>query len=348
VSAQGAQAVNAKCRAMYARLLSRADYDTLLGYRSVQQVADYLKKETPYSYVLRKLDSNDVHRGQLEQVFKSSLYYDYERLLLFCSGEYKDALQAMFSCHEVEDLRLIVGALCSRGHGTVSARDVTYIRHYSSLPMDALLGAENMEQFVAALAGSRYHAVLAPFASREGADFLAADHALDMLNYKTKLAAFKTRLTGSGRKLALGMLGEEADLENLLFIYRAKKLYRFEARDILPNLVPGRHVGAKELFEMADCGGTEELARLIARTRYRPLFPEGREEEWEALRNEKLYEAQRRNLREHGNDVGVAFSYLFLKEVDIRNIVRVVEGVRYQLPASQIAGLLIGYRQLKR
>jgi V/A-type H+-transporting ATPase subunit C len=48
-------------------------------------------------------------------------------------------------------------------------------------------------------------------------------------------------------------------------------------------------------------------------------------------------------LRQHGGDIGVALSYLYLKETDIKNIIMIIEGVRYALPTREIASFLIGY-----
>ena len=338
-----AQEVNVKCRAMYARLLDRSEYNTLLQIRSVSQIADYLKKQTPYAYVLRRIDKNDVHRGQLEQVFKRSLFYDYERLLKFTTGGYREAIRAMFESFEVEDLKHIIGSVCSAQKQALTLTDLTYMRTYSEFPISSLLEADTMEDLVANLVHTRYYKALLPFAVREDPDFFKIDHALNLLNYTSKLVAFRQALSGAGRRIATSLYRTQVDIENILFIYRIKKLYHFTASEILVNLLPNAYkLSNHDLLRMAECEGIDELTDAISRTEYGPLFPKGRESEWETLHAEHFYWIHKKNLRTHSGDIGVVLAYLYLKEIDVKNIIMIIEGVRYQLPTERIASFLIG------
>jgi V/A-type H+-transporting ATPase subunit C len=81
----------------------------------------------------------------------------------------------------------------------------------------------------------------------------------------------------------------------------------------------------------------------MSKSCYGFLFPRGREREWEGIRDDYFYAMHRRNLRAHGGDIGVALSYLYMKKTDIKNIITIIEGVRYALPTRDIAGFLVGY-----
>jgi V/A-type H+-transporting ATPase subunit C len=344
MSLASAQAVHAMCRAMYAQLLNRGDYDILLNTRSIRLIADYLKKETPYAYVLRKIDSNNVHRGQLEQVFKKSLFYDYEKLLKFSAGDYKFGIQAMFFTHEIDDLKLVIGSVCSAEESHLTAEDLIFVKHYSAFTPAQILSAGAMDVLVENLKDTRYYKALLPFAVRENPNFLRIDNALNLLNFRTRITTYQKHLSGPSKAVALAIYGTKADIENILFIYRIKKLYRFPVADILSGLIPYYHkISSRELLELAESDTLPRLTALIAKTYYGFLFPAGRERSWETLYMEFLYKIHHRNLRMHGGDIGVAFSYLFLKETDIRNIITIIEGVRYALPTKEIAEFLIGY-----
>ncbi|MDR1440598.1 MAG: V-type ATPase subunit [Clostridiales bacterium] len=343
MSVASAQAVNAKCRAMYSKLLGRADYDALLAMRSVPQIAEYLKKETPYAYVLRRLGENEAHRGQLEQLFKKSLYYDYEKLLLFSTGDYKAGIQAMFESYEIDDLKLVIGSICSDHESYLSPDDLTYVRHYSEFGAAGLLECGTMEELAEFLKGTRYYRALKPFAVRERPDFLKIDSALNQLDYAAKMGAFRDKLGPASSKLAVSLYGEESDIGNILFIYRAKKLYRLPVADMLVSLVPSARLSNRELLALAESRSLQELIALAAKSCYGHLFPAGREREWESVHEEHFYAIHRRNLRAHGNDIGVAMAYFFLKRMDIKNIITIIEGVRYALPTRDIAAFLIGY-----
>ena len=340
----GAQEVNVKCRAMYARLLKRGDYDALLAMKSVSQIAAYLKKQTTYAYVLRRIDENEVHRGQLEQVFKRSLFYDYERLLKFTAGSCKAAIRAMFESFEIDDLKLIIGSVCSDHEQFLTGEDLIYSRTYSRYPTELLLAADTMEGLVENLRGTRYYKPLLPFAVRENPDYLRIDHALNLLNFRTGMGVFQKTLRGDDRKTAVALYSTRADLENILFIYRIKKLYSLPASEIIRCLLPCEYkVSARELLDLANCGGIDELTDKINGTFYGFLFPKGRESEWEALQAKYFCDMHKKNIRLFDGGVNAAFAYLYLKELDIKNIVIIIEGVRYSLPPDMITPFLTGY-----
>jgi V/A-type H+-transporting ATPase subunit C len=330
---------------MYSRLLSRSDYDALLRRTSVPQIAEYLKKETPYSRVLSRLNENSAHRSQLEGVLKRSLFFDYEKLIGFSSGGYKAAIKAMFEEHEVADLKLVISSICSDHEQMLAADDLSYARRYSSFGVNALLEPTTMAGLVSNLKGTRYHDVLSPFAENNPPDFLKIDRSLDLLSYRSKLSAFNKELKGAAREACMDLFGQQTDVANIQFIYRMKKLYRYSDGDIIVSLMPHSHrIEKGDLQKMAGCDGVGELIGLIARTWYKHLFPGGDESAWETIQAEHFYAINRANLRKHGGDANVALSYLHLKAVDIKNIIVIVEGIRYALPAQQIASFLVGRR----
>ena len=343
MSLVAAPAINAKCHAMHSRLLGAGDYDALLRRASVPQIAEYLKNETPYAYVLRRLSENDAHRGQLESVFKRSLFYDYEKLLRFSGGGCKAAIRAMFEAHEINDLKLVVGSICSDHKHLVAADDLNYVRRYSGFGVDALLMADTIEGLAENLKGTRYHEALLPFAKKEKPDYLRIDRALDLLAHRAKFAAISKRLKGSVREACLDAYGQEVDITNIRFIYRMKKLFRYPPADIVASLIPHRHrLARRDLVDMAGCDGVDRLVGMVAGTCYKGLFPPGEESAWETIQAEWFYRLHRKNLRNNVGDANMALSYLRLKEVEIKNIIVILESVRYAIPAQQIRPFLVG------
>jgi V/A-type H+-transporting ATPase subunit C len=338
--------IDVKCRAMYAKLLDREEYDVLLSKKSVAQIAGYLKKESSYSYVLRFVDENDVHRGQLEHVFKESLFDDYADLGKFTTGSYKAVIRAMFEAHEIDDLKLVISSICSDNEHYLTPEDLIYTHTHGRLAASSLLGAGTMEDLVGYLGNTRYYKPLLPFAVREHPDFIKIDHALNLLNFWTKMNVFNKSLKGAGRKNIVMLFYIRSAIDNILFIYRIKKLYNYRAKEILIYLMPCEYkISNRELLELTECENMEALTDRIAKTNYGFLFPKGRESEWETIHAEYFYQIHKRNIRRQSGDVSTALSYLYLKETDIMNIIMIIEGIRYSLPAEKIAEFLIGYRR---
>jgi len=345
MSVFSAHAINAKCRAMYARLLNEQDYDALLGKSSVSQIAEYLKKESSYANLLQDFKETDVHRGQLEHIFKKSLYDDYQKLIDFSTGDYKLGLQALLLSFEIDDLKVVLGSLCTNKKTALKAEDLPFIQYYSEIDLDAILKADSMEALVTVLKNTRYYKILLPFVSEPTLNFLKLDSVLDNLDYKTKLETYKTKLSGASKTIAMTICKYKIDIENIIFIYRIKKLYQFPVGDIISSLIPYYYrISHRELIELSESKTHAKFLELLSKTHYKFLFPPDQESSWENNYAEFLYKMHRHNLRTHGGDIGVLLSYLFLKEFDIKNIITVIEGVRYALPKQKVADFLIGYQ----
>jgi len=203
-----------------------------------------------------------------------------------------------------------------------------------------------MDKLASNLRNTRYHQALLPFAADAGPAFIKIDHALNRLDYAAKMDAFNAALRGTSRKIMLSIYGAQTDISNIMFIYRIKKLYGFPAKDILQYLMPcNNKVSHKELYKMAECESVDSLVGLIGDSHYGFLFPKGRESEWENIQAEYFHRIYKKNIYRQDTDIGVAYSYLQLKETDIKNIIIIIEGVRYGLPPEKIAPFLIGYNK---
>ena len=73
-----------KIRAMEAKLLTPEQFTEIANLGSVPEIADYLKKNTSYAYVLDTLEEDQIHRGNIEKVLIQSLYHDYTKIYRFC------------------------------------------------------------------------------------------------------------------------------------------------------------------------------------------------------------------------------------------------------------------------
>jgi V/A-type H+-transporting ATPase subunit C len=323
---------------MYAKLLKSDDYDRLLNMHSVPQVAAYLKKETSYAGALSEIDEENVHRGVMEQALKKSLFCDYEKLMKFCKGEYQDGLNIMFLSHEVSDLKLLISSVCTKHADPVTRDELVFIKNHGDLDAGLLAESETFERLVENLNGTRYYGMLTDFAGSEALDFYEIDKAIDKFNYKALMEGFKKRLGGSSAKAALSIYGTVIDITNIFNIYRLKKMRpNSSLGEIISRLIPYYYrMTRADFLELAQCEGKERLVDGMTKSKYGFLFPPDDENTWEDNYYKYLHNMYRRNLREHGFDIGVAMAYLFLKEIDIRNIITITECVRYSMPAPDI------------
>ena len=76
-----ANAVLAKVRGMYGRMLTPAQYEELLRKQSLPEISAYLREKTSYAKALAGVQDSAVHRGLLEDLLERDQFHQYERVL---------------------------------------------------------------------------------------------------------------------------------------------------------------------------------------------------------------------------------------------------------------------------
>lgn len=336
--------VNTKARALFGKLISKHEYIELQDMKTVRDVAAYLKKSTGYSDLLSGINENLVHRGELEKLFKSSLYGDFIKMLHFLKGGPGEFLKAAFLRHEVEDLKMLFRLLYTNRENEDSKQSLIFLKRYSQLDYKSLCKSSSVPEVIANLKGSQYFKTLSPFSdsSRQPTLFdlemsLDLNFFMNMLKLKDKL------LSGTDRASISHTFGVEIDLINILMIYRCKKLFKFPAELTYKYVIPHWYrLSREQLIHLTQSHDTEELKSILTGTAYSEVFKADEEHLWETNSLNYTYRMFKSHFRRDSFSIGVLIAYLHLKEMDIRNIITLIEGVRYSLPKEEIRGYLVG------
>lgn len=336
--------VNTKARALYGKLLTTNAYTELLEMKTVRNIAAYLKKGTGYSDLLSGIDENLVHRGELEKLFKTSLYGDFIKLMHYLKGGSEKFLQAAFLRHEVEDLKMLFRLIYTNRENEESKQSLLFLKKYSNLDFKALCKSSSVSEAISNLKGSQYYKTLSPFSdSTRQPNLFDLEMSLDLHFFMNTLKLKDKFLSGEDRKSISHTFGVEIDLMNILMIYRCKKLFRFPAELTYKYIIPHWYrLSKEELVQLTQSNNIEELKRLIAGTAYKELFKPDEEHLWEINSLNYTHGMFKSHFRRDIFSIGVSIAYLHLKEMDIRNIITLIEGVRYSLPKEEIKAYLIG------
>jgi len=167
--------------------------------------------------------------------------------------------------------------------------------------------------------------------------------ALDLYFFMTILKLKDKLLSGAERESVTESFGIEIDILNILMIYRCKKLFKFPPELTFKYIIPHWYrLSREELIRLSQSRDTDEFKRLVSKTKYGELFKDGEEHLWETNSMNYKYRIYKSYLRRDSYSLGTALAYLHLKEIDIRNIITLIEGVRYSLPKEEIKSYLVG------
>jgi len=193
--------VNTKARALFSKLLTQSDYGELLGKSSVREVAAYLKKHAGYGAFLSEINENTIHRAELEQELKASLYVDFIKLNRFLGGAAKELLKAAFLRFEVEDLKMLFRIVYTGEGNEILKNSLIFLKTYSKLNFEKLSASKDISGVIEALRGSEYYKVLSPFLNVSNRQSLFDIEVSLDLHYFMKILMLKEKLlSGADRK----------------------------------------------------------------------------------------------------------------------------------------------------
>lgn len=336
------EAVSAKVRVMFGRRLMPEDYRALLQKKSVPDIASFLASHPAYRSVVSDINERFIRRSQLETLLKRHLLRESLRIFRQIEIKNRDFFRVMVAEREIEQLTKMIRAIrIGRTEGIIF--DVPqYMSHISRIKFDRVSLAKSMPEIAEALRGTPYADVLAPVAKAGEIVPTAVEKALTTYYYSLFYDTIEKTVGGDTRAVLLKFTDSQIDVINITRIIRLKKYFGVPPERISDYLLPFyRGMKKEKLDAMIRARDVEEVYSIIESTRYRSLFSRYRIQNLDDYYLELIHHMASRAIRMPPS-VNVPVSYLFLKEIEINNLIRIIEGVRYQASPDLIRKNLVG------
>ncbi|HYE82610.1 MAG TPA: V-type ATPase subunit [Clostridia bacterium] len=330
-------AVNAKIKAMEGKFLKDEDYESLLGLDSVAEVARYLKEKTVYSEVLASVEAENIHRGMLENLIKQNMVKDIDKIIHYFTGDYKDFIKTLYAKYEIEELKVIARAVYN-GKDAADFRSSAFIGKYSRLNQNKIYEAKYIRDIIYALSDSEFHKFLIPLVDGEITENLFRFEMVMDMAYYTLLQREWSKLSKRDKDILQQAQGIIADTLNLQWIYRGIKFYRLSPEELLNYTINiGYRLDYNLLKTLCYASSLEGFFRLVKGTRYSFMFKEDETTDiYMERRSERhTYFELKALVRNNNLSIISAFSYIIFLEYEVRDIISIVEAIRYKIPADQ-------------
>lgn len=342
---QASNVLLTKSRAMFGKRLTGQNVSDLLGCQTVTEVAAYLKNNTHYSEALKRVDDSTVHRGRLEAALDELLQNELSSLAKYevDAGEYMREFVSYQS--EIREILKYL-RLLSAGR---SAEYVFTIPKYAAKrcgfdPM-RLSQAKNYDEFLNVMSSSIYFKVLRQMrpADGQGIDYTMIEHSLYSQLFKYAENLINKKFSGRDKEDLLSLLGIQTELNSFLNIYRVKKYYSSCIGDSARSLVFDFNykISKRILEKMLRAGDAEEVLEIFRNeTVYGRELGEIKDEYIDQLIDRLTYKRVRHLMRFSTNPTVAVFSYLMLAGIERKDIVTIIEGVRYRISPDEIASMI--------
>lgn len=330
-------AVLAKSRAMYGRCLKEEDYRQLVECKTVPEVAGYLKTHTCYTKALTGLVESEIHRGQLEPLLRQELYADVQALSRYTTD---NALAVTDFVTARLDIEQIIHCLIMLNIGKAEDFALSIplsLDSYTGISLKQLGTVRSYDELLGVLQHTKYHAVLQSFRPKEAekANVAGIEIALHNKNYGMAIEAVEKLPDKTEQQELRNLFYAVFDFENLERILRLKKYHHFKAEKVRSLLIPYGRLSQKNIEELCaaeDIGDVYELARetYLGKALSKLSFYDKTQISY-ALINDYC----KHHLRLSPNPTIVMISYIYLKQIEVRNIINLIEATRYGLSPEE-------------
>lgn len=338
----------ARIRAIYGKRLKAEHYKELITKKNVSDVAEYLKRNTRYSGVLANIDTNDIHRGFLEDILTKSNFELYVNLCKFQNLDEEPFYRFLIELHEIEEILDAILYLNAGLSGSYISDLPSFLLSKASFDLLEIAKIRSFKELLTVLNKTDYYNVLRDIKEDENfnVDFMECEVKLRTHYLKKFLKIVERDFTGYAKEELKHQIEVQVDLINIINTYRMKSAFNAGIDEIKKNSLPfyGR-LSVKKEEELFEAKNIEEFLKILSHTIY------GRQlEDISKCVDSIQFERQMRKLRFNiakralafsGNVAVSLYSVTNLFEVELNNIICIVEGIRYGKSPSYIESLLI-------
>lgn len=336
-------AVSAKARSKYGRFLSDRDYESLLACQSVPEVMVYLKAHTHFACALSQVNERDVHRGWLEILLRQYRFNEIYSLCRYDSGVGAGFSDYVVKKAEAEQIIRYLILLNSNSTEKFIYQYPAFLSKHAEIDFNQIASAHDYDEFLRVLEKSSYYDILKNYKPDEKGR-LPISEIEDRLYYNISayMLEFIKKKTGGDEYRELNEIFSRLnDLSIISRIIRMKKYYQIPSQVIREKMREEfGSLSPKLITRMCEAETVEEVYKILGGTHYGRLY-ERLGGTGADIGSKVQYNIAKKYLHFSDNPSVVMISFILLSETELKNVISLIEGVRYQVDPKVIQSLLI-------
>jgi len=337
-------AIISKAKSMFSKRLMPNDYEELLKFNSIPEIVAYLKKADKYSNTLDKVMDYSMHRGQLENLIKKSYFNNVTKLVSFVSTKDRKFYELDMIKIEIE---IVLSSLRSVISGNIesSIRDLPlFFRKHASFDIEEVTKSLNFRDLLFALRKTRYYDIIRPFYASEPIDIHYTDieQSLFVNYHNIVIERINTYFTSKIRKNLMDIYQTKVEIDNIIKIYRLKKFYDADEEEIKKALIMENiRMKKADLEELIKLPDPNDVLLSISKSVYASYIDEDDYVYIEYQAEKIKYNISKRFMYFSTVPAIVYTVFIFLNEIEQKNIFNIIEGIRYDVKKEDIRKMLI-------
>ena len=341
---KAANAMTAKTKAIYAKRLKESDYQNLLQKKSVAEIASYLKNDTYFKESLDGINEKALHRGQLEVIIRNDLIKRISRILKYSPLKNGGFFRIVVIQSEINLLLASIRSILSGDYQKVIIELPLIIESEICFDIKKVANCRELSELAEIVKGTPYYDIIYKYRHTEISEFnfVGLEQELQRHYYEEMGKLVKTSISKSSKDAIEEIFYTEVELDNISKIYRLKKYFNAPKEMIKDMITPVySRFTKRDLEDIIDNVSADHIIDRLCETSYRNYLDDSRFMFIEHTTKMINYNLNHKHLLFSSDADLVLLTYLSLMGIEIQNIVDIIEGVRYHIPAEQIKKMLI-------
>lgn len=334
----------AKIHAIHGKMLTRENYHEMIGKRSVSELAEYLKRVYRFKETLCDIDPNAIHRGLLEELLKKNNFDTYVRLCDFQRLDNVPFYNFMVQKIEVEQIIETVNRIFNNHTDESLANVPGYIKKHSKINLLELRSAENMHELEKALKGTPYLKLISkiPVDEEIGIDYVECERMLITFYYSRLIKYVEDSFFKKEAKQLKDIILMEIDMINIRNAYRKKKFFNYDSDRIKKTQIPFSKIGKRRMNTFYEKDSAEEMLEFLKKTSYCRGLTESLD--YVEINLQSVFSKYLKHMIARSTSAPVVlYAFMKLCDMEVKNIIHIIEGIRYNVAPETIEKNLIVY-----
>lgn len=326
-----------KAKAMSSHLVTKKDYEHIAQLDSTAEFINFLRTKPSYNLIFKEVNESTIHRGQIEELIKTSLLMDFSKIYIFATREQRQFLDIFFFRYEVNILKDCLELIFNQKNSIYLADFEPFFEKHSDLDIKTLAVCSTLDDFISGLQGTKYYNLLSNLHnSSENISLSDYEAQLDIFFFQKIWKSINKGFKGKEQKRMLLLFGTQIDMLNILWVYRSKKFYNVDAKEIYLTIIPIHyHLRKEQLMKLVEAPGITEMLQELSATQYKNFIHTDNQNSIEyeyASRMNKLYQ---KVTGECSHSMLHILYYLFKKEEELDHVTTALECIRYSLEPAE-------------
>lgn len=329
--------ITTKVKAMSSHLVSQEDYERMAQLESTADYINFLRIKPSYHTIFKDVNETTIHRGQIEELIKTSLFMDFNKIYIFATIEQRTFLDIIFFRYEVNILKDSLELIFNQKKSLDLAFFQPFFEQHSDLNLNRLADCASLDDFISSLQNSKYYNLFSDLHnSMDNISLSDYEVQLDIFYFQKIWKMIHKGLKGKEQKRMQALFGTQIDMLNIMWIYRTKKFYNVDAKEIFISIIPIHyHLTKEQLTMLVETPGITEFFQVLSKTYYHDFFHEEQTNSIEYEYTSNLNKLYQKLTSESPHSMLPVLYYLFLKEEELDHVTTALECIRYHLEPAE-------------